>query len=111
MKLERVQAPAQPQTPGVFTRTSKEWSWSYSKLKNFETCPKKMYEVDILKNHQEDTSDPNSPLAWGNRGVHESFKIALQRAGTELLPEMAQYKYWLDRVRRGTGKLAGRTEV
>ncbi len=36
----------------------KEWSWSYSKLKNYEVCPKRHYEVDVLKNY-DDSVDAN----------------------------------------------------
>lgn len=97
MKIDGIAstAPAPP-------RRGKDWSWSYSKLKNFEACPKKMYEVDILKNHAE-PEDPNGPLAWGNR-VHKALADALT-GKTPLPEEMAQYAEWVDRVKRGTGQL------
>lgn len=99
MKLETVTGPAR--STGA-PKSGKEWSWSYSKLKNFEVCPKRMYEVDLCKNYVE-AIEPGGPLDWGNR-VHEAFKMALQ-TGSALSPEMAQFNYWLDRVRRGAGKL------
>lgn len=80
----------------------KEWSWSYSKLKNFEVCPKRMYEVDIAKVYKE-PEDPDGPLAWGNR-VHDAFAKCLK--GLAPLPaEMASYQTWMDRVRAGPGEL------
>jgi len=82
-------------------RKQKEWSWSYSKLKNFEVCPKRMYEVDIAKTYKE-KEDPDGPLAWGNR-VHAALAAALK--GAPLGPEMAAYQTWVDRVQRGAGQL------
>lgn len=82
---------------------SKEWSWSYSKLKNFEVCPKRMYEVDIARTYVE-AIDPDGPLAWGNR-VHDALKATL-KDGVALPTEMrAMLQPWVDRVRRGAGEL------
>jgi hypothetical protein len=90
---------------GAATRVAgKDWSWSYSKLKNYEECPRKHYEVDLAKTYAEtQDDDPNSALNWGNR-VHDSFKRAL--TGEAPLPkEMEQYQVWVDRVLAGPGKL------
>lgn len=92
MKIEGIGAPA---------KAGKEWNWSYSKFKNFEVCPKRMYEIDIAKNYIE-PQDPNGPLAWGNR-VHAALAKAL--TGTPLPEEMKVYQPWVDRVLRGSGKL------
>lgn len=81
---------------------TKEWSWSYSKLKNYENCPKKMYEVDIAKRYPEKL-DPNGPLAWGN-AVHDALAAAL-RDGTPLPEGMKHLQTWVDRVGRGAGQL------
>lgn len=82
----------------------KEWAWSYSKLKNYEECPKKHYEVDLAKTYVESQSDdPDSPLNWGNR-VHDALKNALK--GIEpLSAEMAAYQKWVDAVLAGPGDL------
>lgn len=87
--------------PAARTR-GKDWSWSYSKLKNFEVCPKRMYEIDIAKNYQE-PEDPDGPLAWGNR-VHAALAAAIGK-GEPLMPEMAQFQVWVDRVLKGPGQL------
>ena len=80
----------------------KEWSWSYSKLKNYDVCPKRMYEVDIAKNYVEEVK-PDGPLDWGNR-VHAAFKAAL--LGTAALaPEFVDLQPWVDRVLAGPGEL------
>jgi len=94
MKIEGINAPP---------RRGKDWSWSYSKLKNFESCPKKMYEVDILKTYSDNDDDPNGALAWGNR-VHKALADAVT-GKVPLPPEMSQYAEWVDRVQRGTGQL------
>lgn len=93
MKLETHNAPVRPST-------QKEWSWSYSKLKNFEVCPKRMYEVDIAKTFQDSGGEA---LVWGNQ-VHDALAKALKN-NTPLPKEMEAYAYWVDRVRRGTGEL------
>lgn len=82
---------------------AKEWSWSYSKLKNYETCPKRMYEIDLCGNFKE-ALDPDGPLAWGNR-VHDAFKATLKN-NTPLPDDMVDLlQPWVDRVRRGAGEL------
>lgn len=46
--------------------------WSYSKLKNYESCPKRHYEVDIAKNWTESTTN----LDYGN-AVHDALSKAI----------------------------------
>lgn len=94
MKLETHVNPARP------ARAAKGWSWSYSKLKNYDVCPKRMYEVDILKNFSDGGGEA---LAWGN-AVHDALAKALKN-NTPLPVEMKAYQYWVDRVRRGSGQL------
>ena len=91
MKLETHRAPAR----------KKEWSWSYSKLKNFDVCPKRMYEIDLCGNFKEDMQ--GEALKWGD-DVHKALAKRL-KDGTPLPKEMQNYEYWADRVLRGTGRL------
>jgi hypothetical protein len=78
------------------------FSWSYSKLKNFDVCPKRHYEVDLAKNYSEDQG-PDSQLGWGNR-VHKALADACK--GREALPDtMRDYQHWVDRVQAGPGEL------
>lgn len=74
----------------------KAFSWSWSKMKNFETCPKKHYEVDLAKNHQ----DGGQGMEWGNQ-VHKAMQARLVE-GVPLPPEMLDYEFWAAKVR---GKL------
>lgn len=84
----------------------KEWAWSYSKLKNFETCPKRHYEVDVLKNYDDKVKadgTPNESLAEGNEA-----HAALAKACTGKVPlpvKFSHYQHWVDRVRNGPGEL------
>lgn len=80
----------------------KEWSWSYSKLKNYFTCPKRHYEIDILKSYVEATQ-PGGPLEEGN-AAHDALAKAC--TGKEPLPiRFSHYQHWVDRVRSGPGEL------
>lgn len=83
----------------LVANVAKPFTWSFSRLKNFETCPKKHYEVDIQKNFSEGESEQ---LKWGNQ-VHAAMAAALQ--GAPLPPEMASYQKWIDVVLAGPGKL------
>jgi hypothetical protein len=73
--------------------------WSYSKIKNYEDCPKKHSEVDILKNFK----DESEALTWGNT-VHATLAKVLT-GHAQLPPEMEHYAPWVDRVRNRGGKL------
>lgn len=77
----------------------KAWSWSYSKLKNFETCPRRHYEIDLQKNY----TDTSEALTWGN-DLHAAMAKACTGAAP-LPPEMSEYQYWVDRVKAGPGTL------
>lgn len=78
----------------------KPFTWSFSKLKNFETCPLRHLEVDINKNFSDEGGEA---LVWGNE-VHDAFHKCL-RDGVPLPEAMALYQKWIDRVRAGTGDL------
>ena len=76
----------------------KSFSWSYSKLKNFETCPKRHNEVDLLKNF----TDESDALTQGN----QTHKILADACRTgELPPEYQDYQRWVDEMRNGPGEL------
>lgn len=72
----------------------KVWSWSYSKYKNYDTCPKRHYEVDLAHNFTESSDQ----LVWGNE-VHQALAGACQ--GKPLPDSMADYKRWTDEMATG----------
>ena len=63
----------------------KPFSWSYSRLKNFETCPKRHWHVDINKDAKEEDSEQ---LQWGN-AVHKALADRIAK-GTSLPIGMAR---------------------
>jgi hypothetical protein len=78
----------------------KPFAWSYSKLKNFEACPKRHYHVDIKKDFKEEESEQ---LKHGNR-THTIFDQYL-RNGTVMPPVLApELMPWIDRVLTFRGK-------
>jgi hypothetical protein len=72
---------------------AKAWSWSYSKLKNFETCPKRHWHVDIKKDFKEEEGES---LQYGN-AVHKALADAV--SGKAPLPKpFEKLQKWVDRV-------------
>lgn len=67
----------------------KPFSWSWSKLKNFRTCPKRHYHVDLVKDYKEAPSDQ---LDWGDR-VHKAMAERIGK-GTPLPEIMQHYDKW-----------------
>lgn len=75
------------------------FTWSFSKLDNFETCAKK-YEAYSVSRSVKDDSTEN--IDWGNE-VHDAMAKALK--GTTLPEHMCPYQPWIDRVLNGPGEL------
>jgi hypothetical protein len=80
----------------------KPFSWSYSRLKNFEVCPKRYYHVDVRKDFKEAESEQ---LRQGNI-VHKLFE---ERLGPRKVPFPQAYKDiyepWATRVEYGPGDI------
>ena len=70
---------------------AKTFAWSYSKAKNYLTCAKRYYEVDIAKNF----ADSTEQLLWGNE-VHKALADACT-GKTPLPASMKDYQIWVDR--------------
>ena len=62
----------------VHAPAKKAFAFSYSRIKNFEACPKRHLEVDLKKTFKEADSDQ---LTWGN-AVHKALelRVELQRS-------------------------------
>ena len=74
----------------------KPFAWSYTKLKNYEACPKRHYHVDILKEYK----DESEALTWGNK-VHAM--MAAHMTGRKPLPECEKlFREWADEVMTAT---------
>jgi hypothetical protein len=79
----------------------KPFTWSYSRLKNFEACPKKHYETDIAKSVPFETSEQ---LTYGNE-VHAAFHERLGAKRTPFPKGMEQLEHWAERVLTGPGTI------
>lgn len=78
----------------------KPFTWSYSRLKNFENCPKKHYHVDIAKN----VVEPESPQLAEGSALHEAMAARLNPAKRTPLP--LQYDHlepWALALERAAG--------
>lgn len=49
------------------------FAWSYSRLRNFETCPKRHYHYDIAK----DVKEPESPQMQEGHTTHKAFELRI----------------------------------
>lgn len=78
---------------GEYKPKPKPFAWSYSKLKNFEVCPKRHYNIDVVKSFKEEEGEQ---LLWGN-AVHKALAERC-RDGTPLPHTMEGFEKWADRV-------------
>jgi hypothetical protein len=67
----------------------RKFSWSWSKLKNFRTCPKRHYEIDIAKRVKEDESEA---LRWGH-AFHEAMAKRIEK-NAPLPTTLRRYDKW-----------------
>ena len=88
-------------TTVVTTRSKpKPFAWSYSKLKNYESCPKRYYNVDVAKVVKEEESEQ---LQFGN-ALHKALAEAI--SGKAPLPKpFAGYQQWVDKVTKVEGDI------
>lgn len=78
----------------------KPFAWSYSRLKNFETCPKRSWHLDIKKDIKEEESEQ---LRYGN-DLHKALAERLSQ-NKPLPPAYAQFESWAAKVGTPGGKL------
>lgn len=79
----------------------KPFAWSYSRLKNFETCGKRHYHVDILKDVKEEQSEQ---LQYGEL-VHKQLADYIGK-GKEILPHLRDLlEPWAQRILTGGGNI------
>lgn len=72
----------------------KPFAWSFSRLKNFEVCPKRHWEIDLQKNFKE---PPGQQLDWGNY-VHAKAAARCSADRTPLPDDLAAYEPWMQKV-------------
>lgn len=75
-----------------------KFAWSWSRLKNYRTCPKRHWHIDLAKDIREEETDD---LKWGHT-VHEALAARIAR-GTPLPDSMARYDDWPARIADSRG--------
>jgi len=80
----------------------KPFSWSYSRLKNFEVCGKRYYETDVLKNYND--GDDNEELKWGET-VHTAMASRCQTGAALPTGFPAHFEKWCQKVLIGGGEV------
>src|SRR5262245_8128802 len=65
-----------------------EFAWSFSAIRNFETCPHRHQQIDILKNFKE----PDSQELKEGFYVHD--KLAKRINHSTPLPPNVPYEHW-----------------
>ena len=76
------------------------FSWSYTALKNFETCPRRYYAYNVSK----DVKEPEGkPLIEGKR-IHEAFDARVGR-GTPLPPDLVPHEKLLNTLATAEGSV------
>jgi hypothetical protein len=78
---------------------TKPFTFSFSKLKNFETCPRRYHEIDVKRAWPGEESDQ---LSYGD-SVHKAMAGALQ--GKPLPAAHSVYQPWIDKFKRTEGEL------
>ncbi len=82
------------------------FSWSFSHIKNFSTCPKRYFHYQIAKDVEEPESDA---LREGNE-LHKAFELRLLR-GAALPAGMGQHETLLSSIERAPGKSYGELKL
>jgi hypothetical protein len=79
---------------------TKNFAWSWSRLKNYRVCPKRSYHVDIAKDFKEEEGEQ---LKWGNT-VHTAMAERVDKH-TPLPLTMEHYEIWARKadLLRGAG--------
>lgn len=70
------------------------FAWSFSKLKNYETCPKRHYHVDVARDVREPESEE---LKFGN-ALHDALAKRLGPGKTKLPSGYEQYEPYAAKV-------------
>jgi hypothetical protein len=81
--------------------TPKSFSWSFSRLKAFEDCPRRYHETQVKKDAWPE--EKSEMLEFGD-DVHKTMAEALRTKGT-LPTKYKQFQQWIDKVQRTDGEL------
>jgi hypothetical protein len=87
-------------TENILRRANQDFSWSYSRVKNFETCPRRYNEIDVLKRFKEEKT---RELQDGFL-VHDAMSRRIEK-GVPLPPNMP-FEKWAAYAMEGGGKIS-----
>lgn len=76
----------------IMSRPSRPFSWSFSKVNNFVTCPKKYYHTQVAK----DVTEVYEHRSYGDE-VHEMMADRLMKA-RKLGPAYAHWERWAEEI-------------
>lgn len=82
------------------------FTWTYTKVKNYETCPKRHYEYDVAKNIKE----PETPQLREGNDMHAAFEARIKK-GEELPLGLTQHEAMLASVINAPGKTYGEQKL
>lgn len=84
----------------VTTTVVPGFSWSYSQLKNFETCPKRYYHYNVIK----DVVEPKTAQLAEGDAVHKAFEERVKN-NTPLPFGMGHYEPTMAKLMQAPGKI------
>jgi hypothetical protein len=82
------------------------FSWTYTKVRNFETCPKRYFHYDL----QKDTREPETEQLIAGNELHKAFELRIKK-GEELPLGMTQYEGLLASIIAAPGKTYGEQKL
>lgn len=88
------------------TVAARPFAWSYSQLKNFETCAKRYYHYNVEK----DVVEPESEQLAAGNALHKHFEDRLMK-GTPLPLGYGMYESMLARIIAAPGQLYGEQKL
>lgn len=91
------------------TLPSKPYTWSYSRLKNFETCPKRSWHVDIAR----DIKEPESPQLLDGNLLHAAMAARIGPKRVQLPLGMEYMEPWANMLLQAAqgGRIATEVKV
>jgi len=81
-------------------------AWSYTALTDFESCPRKYYEVKVAKKWVDEMGEA---AAWGNK-VHQALDAYL-RDETPLPIGVRKYQHLADKIKAVPGQLFSEQQI
>jgi CRISPR/Cas system-associated exonuclease Cas4 (RecB family) len=84
----------------TLTTDIKPFTWSYSVLKNYETCPRRYYAYNVAR----DVTEPESDAIRQGHAVHEAFEARV-KSGQELPLGMGMHEPMLAKLASAPGKV------